>query len=120
MEKNLKALENICVEDSVVYHLNAGNGEITFWMDLRFTVDHPLFQPGVPYSGRRGKLIFTNVTKMNWTRVRMYPTPDDVEPDMGEIDSIAFTNGIYTIEGSIGTVEFQSDPPVIEFEALKK
>lgn len=119
-----KGLEEIYLEDSWIRRIEEKPDRLTFWMDFVLTERHPFYHPPRPnehYCYERGKLIFPNISSINWierniekidARHIQFPLPED-EADYSNIDVLFINeNGHYYLNGEIGQVEFKSDPPL--------
>lgn len=108
----LQPLEAIYLEDSHVLSIVECPGCLAFEMEAVLTPQHPAYhQPraGEQYCYARGDLVFTNVAKVDWVRGSNSRSIDaSGDEDLGNIDRLTYTNGVYTAEGDWGEVLIHS------------
>ncbi len=107
----------IYIEDSYVLGINEYSDVMEFLMLIVLRENHPLYslpKTGEQYCYRRGKIIFPDTKKVNWSKKSFNPTEDiDGEIDYGNIDSFVFENGKYHLVGEWGDVLVESGTPQI-------
>ncbi|WP_072804102.1 hypothetical protein [Rhodococcoides yunnanense] len=109
---HIKGLADIYLEDSFVLSISEAPNEIAFALDAVLTPANPQYQPPKPdeqYCYARGTLIFEDVTAVKWvTRSEQQYTDVTGDVDLGNIDSLNFEPGLYSVEGDWGSVEIRS------------
>lgn len=105
-------LRNIYLEDSYVLAVDEQADAVTFRLDAVLTPEHPAYRaPGSneQYCYRKGTLTFAHATRVEWIQ-RSFKTYVDAagEEDLGNIDSLTRSGGIFTVEGDWGVVNIES------------
>lgn len=108
----LPQLGGIYLEDSYVLSIVETPGCLAFEMEAVLTPQHPAYhQPlvGEQYCYAHGDLVFSNVAKVEWVRRSNSRSIDaSGDEDLGNIDRLTYTNGVYTAEGDWGEVLIHS------------
>ncbi len=101
-DTNLSGFDDVYFPDAYVLDIREGATEVSFELDV--------------YARGRARLVFPNVTRVEWLNKVMQPTYGlDPEPDYGSIDSLTFHASRYRISGEWGELAIQSDVPIIVF-----
>ncbi|WP_246180781.1 hypothetical protein [Nocardia ninae] len=88
--------------------------EIKFVLEAVLTPEHPQYHPpgaGEQYCYACGDLVFSEVRRVEWVyrSFRKYKDATGTE-DLGNIDSLTSSEGIYTVVGDWGRVHIHSSP----------
>ena len=106
----LPLFEHVYFEDSYVLGVKEGSGSLIFDLEVVLTEDNPLYTApavGERYCYKRAELAFCGVSILNWVEKRFKKNRDSSgEVDYGNIDSFIVDNGVYTLSGDWGVVEF--------------
>lgn len=108
-------LAGVYLEDSYVLGISEDPGELTFNLDAVLTPESPAYhepRPGEHYCYAAGKLIFANVTQLDWARRNETRFRDaSGEEDLGNIDILQRDGDSIVAEGDWGKVRVVSAPP---------
>lgn len=103
------SLAGLVLEESYVLGVTVEPGLVCFTMDFALGSDHPKYSPPeapASYSARTGTLIFTDVSSLTWTGQGAPPATDaSGERDYGNIDSLQWDEGHYSLEGDWGQMQ---------------
>ena len=109
----LRGLAGVYLEDSYVLSISEAPRKFTFALDAVLTPASARYAPPKPdeqYCYARGKLVFEHVTDITWIgRSTQQSTDATGEVDLGNIDSLAFEQGLYIAEGDWGQVHIRSE-----------
>lgn len=113
-------LSAVYLEDSYVLRINEGDGTIWFSMLLVLTEQRPRYHdplPGEQYCYANADLIFNDVREVRWIeRNGLVYTDATGESDLGNIDTMVYSNDHYELTGDWGQVQiFTPDPPRLVF-----
>ncbi len=110
------SLAGLYLEDSYVMDIVQSDSEITFVLEAVLTPEHPEYHPpiaGEQYCYTDGDLVFGEVLGIEWVdrSFRKYKDATGTE-DLGNIDSLTNSEGIYSVAGDWGNVRIRtnSDP----------
>jgi hypothetical protein len=117
----LEPIREIYLEDSWVLDVGADTAAVEFRIDFVLREQHPDYQapkPNEQYCYRQGRLRFTSVRDVLWTRRGAPPARDATgEVDYGNIDHLEFDGDRYWLSGDWGEMELvSSEPPVVTFD----
>ncbi|WP_245663197.1 hypothetical protein [Nocardia inohanensis] len=106
------SLAGIYLEDSYVMDIVEEPGEFKFVLEAVLTPDHPHYHDpaiGEQYCYADGALVFSEVTAVDWVD-RSYQKYKDATgtEDLGNIDSLTGTDGVYSVQGDWGKVLISS------------
>ncbi|MEU2014141.1 hypothetical protein [Nocardia sp. NPDC019302] len=112
-------LSDLYLEDSYVLEVIERPTEVVFVLDAVLTPEHSMYRApgaGEQYCYVRGDLIFENASRVEWLEksFRKYKDASGSE-DMGNIDVLTNTDGVYYLEGDWGKVRIWSadDPQFV-------
>ncbi|MEU2091926.1 hypothetical protein [Nocardia beijingensis] len=105
-------LSNLYLEDSYVLEITERPAEVVFSLEAVLTPGHSMYsapKAGEQYCYVHGDLIFVNVTRVEWLErsFRKYKDASGSE-DMGNVDVLTNTDGVYYLEGDWGKVRIWS------------
>ncbi|MGW4088812.1 hypothetical protein [Nocardia sp. NPDC004750] len=113
-------LSNLYLEDSYVLDVIERPGEVVFVLEVALTPEHSRYRAPSPwerYCHIRGDLAFVKVRRVEWLE-RSFQKYKDASgsEDLGNIDVLTNTDGVYYMEGDWGKVRIWSDnDPQFEF-----
>lgn len=114
----LPELGEILLEESYVLDIDCHPGSITFQMDFVLTERHAAYhapKPNEQFCYRRGRLHLEKVTRSLWTGQGAPPGSDLTgELDWGNIDSLLWDDGEFTLEGTWGQMEVSAQGVRVE------
>ena len=115
------SLAGVYLEDSYVLAISETGGQLTFELDAVLTPEsrayHPP-RPGEHYCYASGKLVFPNVTGIEWVkRSNAHYTDAAGEEDLGNIDILTIDQEAFVAEGDWGSVRIFSEPPRFELSS---
>jgi hypothetical protein len=114
------ALAGVHLEDSYVLSIQDSPGRLVFSLDVVLTPEHSAYRaprPGEHHCYAAGKLVFANVTSVEWTRQTGARYRDATgEDDLGNIDVMRVDGQTFVVEGDWGEVRIASDQPGIELD----
>ncbi len=111
------------LEDSYVLAIMAKSGSMILNLEVVLTPEHPDYSadhPGEQHCYRRGRLVFSGVTDLNWKGQGVQPARDaSGELDYGGIDSwLVESGGRHRLEGDFGVIEVIASRAEILLEGL--
>lgn len=117
---DIKGFGHVYLEDSWVLGITARPGQFELRLELVLTESHPAYAPPLPgeqYCYRRGRLQFLGVKQLTWED-QGAPAARDAseEPDYGNIDTFAWDDQTFHLEGSWGRACVHADRAVIELD----
>ncbi|MET9027605.1 hypothetical protein ABZW96_18610 [Nocardia sp. NPDC004168] len=113
-------LSNLYLEDSYVLDVIERPTEVVFVLEAVLTPEHPRYRaPGAreQHCYVRGNLVFVKVSRVEWLE-RSFQKYKDASgsEDLGNVDVLTNTDGMYYMEGDWGKVRIWSnDDPQFEF-----
>lgn len=107
------SLSGLYLEDSYVLDIVETAAEIKFVLDAVLTPAHPLYHTpaaGEQYCYVGGELVFSGVLGIEWLErsVQNYRDAAGAE-DLGNIDSLTSSGGVYSVNGDWGSVRIRSN-----------
>jgi hypothetical protein len=118
----LEELAGLYLEDSWVLDVVARPGLLRLEADLVLREIHPFFRAPLvneQYCYRRGVLVFTGVTRLEWDGQGLTPAHDSTgQIDYGSIDVMSFVNSKYRIEGDFGVLEVTAQGLSVEWRPV--
>lgn len=114
------SLSHLYLEDSYVVDVVEDSAELKFILEAVLTPEHPRYHEPAKneqYCYLDGVLVFAPVARVEWLK-RSFREYKDVSgtADLGNIDSLTNSDGVYSVEGDWGMVRIWSsaDPQFIE------
>jgi hypothetical protein len=111
----LPGLSDLYLEDSYVLDIVESAGRLTFSMLAVLTPEHPAYhdpRPGEQYCYAGGALVFSDVAHIDWLERSTQRYVDATgEIDLGNIDSLTTTDGMYEVAGDWGRVRIRCAGP---------
>lgn len=113
-------LQDVYLEDSWILSIDATPGRLEMVLDFVLRENHPAYRdplPGEQYCYKRGSLVFSTVSELNWIgQGRVRPTTDaNGETDYGSLDVLQFDDTLWSMDGDFGQITLTSDPPQISW-----
>ncbi|MFC9432325.1 hypothetical protein [Nocardia sp. NPDC057030] len=107
------SLSGIYLADSYVLDIVEGSAEVRFVLEAVLTPEHLRYHspaPGEQYCYIGGELVFTEVRSVEWLdrSAQKYSDATGVE-DLGNIDSLTGSEGVYSVNGDWGNIRIRSD-----------
>ncbi len=107
------SLAGLYLEDSYVMDIVESDSGITFVLEAVLTPEHPEYHPpvaGEQYCYADGNLVFGDVLGIEWVdrSFQKYKDATGTE-DMGNIDSLTNSEGVYSVIGDWGDVRIRSN-----------
>ncbi|MFE9582094.1 hypothetical protein ACFYO1_37360 [Nocardia sp. NPDC006044] len=106
-------LDGLYLADSYVLEIVESAAEIKFVLEAVLTPEHPLYHApaaGEQYCYVGGELVFSGVLGVEWLGRSFRKYRDDTgTEDLGNIDSLTNTGGVYSVAGDWGSVRIRSD-----------
>ncbi|HVW39840.1 MAG TPA: hypothetical protein VHC18_00665 [Amycolatopsis sp.] len=113
-------LAGVYLEDSYVLAIREDADTVSFALEAVLTPQHPRYRPPQPdeqYCYAKANLVFTSVSEVRWLeRSGLVFTDATGEADLGNIDTMNYTNDHYELTGDWGQVQiFTREPPRLVF-----
>lgn len=115
----LPGFEELVLEESYVLSIQANPSRVTFDVDLVLAPRHPStrrrHQPSATDCFRTGCIRFSGVRRLVWEGQGAPPATDATdEPDYGHIDSFAWEDGTFLLDGDWGRMELSAAAVEVE------
>lgn len=115
------SLAGVYLEDSYVLAISETGGQLTFDLDAVLTPESQAYHPPLPgehYCYANGRLIFPNVTSIEWVkRYDTHNTDASGQEDLGNVDILTVEEEAFVAEGDWGRVRILSVPPRFELSS---
>ena len=106
---NWIGFESICLEESWIIQIENYTNKIIFTIDavlLENHLDYRNPKTNEKYSYKRMKLMFQDVSYMEWKNINLTPAIDaNNEIDFGHVDTLYKENKFYFLNGDIGELK---------------
>ena len=113
-----QGFENLYLEDSHLLDLHT-DSQVEARVEAVLRESHPDYhgpKPGEQYAYKNIVIAFPNLRNYRWLEKKMVPTRDpDGGIDYGNIDEFYRSNERYFMSGDWGTIEIDSDPPIVRY-----
>jgi hypothetical protein len=111
-------LAGVLVEESYVLDISESPDQLVFHLDAVLTPEHSAYhspRPGEHYCYAKGRLIFPDVTRVEWLRRNgSHYTDASGEEDLGNIDILNMEGGAFVAGGDWGAVRISGALPRFE------
>lgn len=106
--EDVPGFESVYLEDSFVLDVRVTPSAVVFELELVLLEAHPLYSEpadGEQYCYRRGRIEFSHVSALRWTRRGLQPAVDrNAEIDYGGFDQFEEVEGQWLAGGNWGDV----------------